>query len=262
MPELPHSPTTAPDSAHAGSALPSEDSLRSLYKMSTTAGVGSQEYVAVNTLAIAAILLGLASALVLLGAVMLVIPALGILCGVAAWWQIRHSGGTQTGRLLAAAGIVLSVVFAAVSGAEAWSQHTQHVEGQKHVAALIDQLSAEIGKPEQTQDWSAAYQLFDERFQQRVPLDAFVNRWKSLQNTLGAIQKLTWNGAMPAFEQEPGTGQTVAVAMVLIDFKQNRPQGRENMIFRKVKEGQWKIEDFPILFPAAQSGGPGARSGG
>jgi hypothetical protein len=230
--------------------------------MSTTAGVGSQDYVAVNTLAIAAILLGLASPLVLLGSVMLVLPALGVICGVAAWWQIRQSSGTQTGRLLAGAGIVLAVVFAALSGAKAWSLHMQHLEGQKQVAALIEQLSAEIQKQDQGQDWSKAYHLFDERFQERVTQAAFAERWKSLQNTLGAIKSLTWNGAMPAFEDQPGTAETIAVAMVRIEFKQNRPETSESMIFRKVKGEQWQIEDFPILFPQnGPPGGPGGSGG-
>lgn len=256
--DAPQSTGTPTDAAPA--ARP--DPLSSLYRMSTTAGVGSQEYVAVNTLAIAALSLGLASALVLLGSVLLIIPALGIIGGVTAWWQIRHSGGTQTGRLAAGAGIILSLVFASIVGARAWSEHKEHVDGQQQVVAMIARLSAEIQKDESALKWKNAYELFDDTFQQRISQDQFAERWQSLQNTLGAIKGLTWNGTMPVFEDQPVTGQTIAVALVLIDFKHDRPQSRESMVFRRSADGTWKIDNFPILFPQeGQNGAPPGASG-
>src|SRR4051812_40853266 len=97
----PASATTAPP-----------DPLRSLHKMSTTAGVGSSEYVAINGMSIAAAICGLASSLSLLDNTLLVIPLAGIFFGIIALRQIASSNETQTGRLLAWSGILLSCAFA------------------------------------------------------------------------------------------------------------------------------------------------------
>ena len=85
------------------------DPLSKLYHMSNTAGVGTQEYVAINPTAVAALILGLASVLALLGSILLVVPAAGIVCGLVAISQIRKSNETQTGLALAACGLVLSI---------------------------------------------------------------------------------------------------------------------------------------------------------
>src|SRR6185436_15279396 len=51
-----------------------DDPLAHLHKMSTTAGLGSQEYVAVNGMAVFALVLGLASGFALFDRLFLVIP--------------------------------------------------------------------------------------------------------------------------------------------------------------------------------------------
>src|SRR5215213_1889000 len=100
----PTDPTTGPTTATlprpAGDDGPdAPDALARLHKMSTTAGITSQEYVAINIPAIIALVLGLASVVALLNVsgVLLVIPLAAIVTAFAALSQIRASNGTQTG---------------------------------------------------------------------------------------------------------------------------------------------------------------------
>ena len=82
-----------------------------LKKMSTTAGVGSQEYVAISPLAIVTVLTGVASVLAFLADVLLVVPLVAVVCGIIAWRQVRSSNGTQTGIGLAALGMLLALLL-------------------------------------------------------------------------------------------------------------------------------------------------------
>ena len=96
----------------AGSGNGEVDPLERLHKMSRTAGVGTQDYVAVNSVSVAAMMLGIASALALLDRTLLIVPLAGVICAIVALRQIVHSGGTQTGRSLAWIGLVLCLLFA------------------------------------------------------------------------------------------------------------------------------------------------------
>src|SRR5436309_10235622 len=84
-----------------------DDLLAHLHKMSTTAGLGTTEYVAINPLAVATVFLGAASALALLDHTLLAIPVLAVVCAIVALRQVIRSGGTQTGRGIAVLGLVL-----------------------------------------------------------------------------------------------------------------------------------------------------------
>src|SRR2546423_11699825 len=101
MSQAPQHSAPATDSAN--------DPLAKLHRMSTTAGVASQQYVAVNTTAVIAALLGVASGLTLFSQLMLVIPVAGIVCAIVAWRQINGSNGTETGKPLAIAVLLLSL---------------------------------------------------------------------------------------------------------------------------------------------------------
>ena len=101
------SASQTPNSSAAVSPSADADPFLQLHKMSTTAGLGSADYVAINGTALAAILLGIVSAFMLLNsAVLLVFPIAGIFCGLLAFRQINHSNGTQTGRVLAGVGLL------------------------------------------------------------------------------------------------------------------------------------------------------------
>src|SRR5438067_1559244 len=75
---------------------PVNDPIAALHKMSTTAGVGTTEYVAINNLAIVAAVLGLVTGLAFFGAPFMLIGVAGILCGIVALKQITDSNGTQS----------------------------------------------------------------------------------------------------------------------------------------------------------------------
>src|SRR5215212_4817149 len=103
-------PQTQTDASHSTSTprAADDDPLAHLHKMSTTAGLGSGDYVAVNGTAVFALLVGLASALALMSEVLLILPLVAIVASVMAWQQIRNSNGTQTGKGLAIAAMVLA----------------------------------------------------------------------------------------------------------------------------------------------------------
>src|SRR3954454_9597425 len=99
--------------------------LASLHKMSTTAGISSQEYVAINIPSIIAPVLGVASVVAVLNPILLVVPLAAIVTAVAALRQIRESNGTQTGRAFAWLGIVLSLAIGGVVFAPAGADQLQ-----------------------------------------------------------------------------------------------------------------------------------------
>src|SRR5436309_9385705 len=96
-----------------------DDPLSHLHKMSTTAGLGSTDYVAVNGIAVTTIFMGLASSLALLDITLLAIPVATVVLAIVALRQIANSNGTQTGRALAWGGMVLAMLFVASIGGRA-----------------------------------------------------------------------------------------------------------------------------------------------
>src|SRR5207249_5999139 len=101
---------TQTDPSQTPPQTPADDEpLAHLHKMSTTAGLGSGDYVAVNGTAVFALMLGVASALALMTEVLLIIPLVCVIASVIAWGQIRHSNGTQTGKRLVIAALVLGL---------------------------------------------------------------------------------------------------------------------------------------------------------
>src|SRR5436190_20115121 len=91
-------PTQTPPAAPPAAAAAGDDHLAHLHKMTTTAGLGSSDYVAVNGTAVFALLVGVASALALMSEVLLILPLVAIVAAFVALSQIRHSNGTQTGK--------------------------------------------------------------------------------------------------------------------------------------------------------------------
>src|SRR5688572_29608213 len=84
-----------------------DESIKKLFHMSRTAGVGMADYAAVNGFAVGSIVLGLASSLTAIfhEPFLMILPALGLALGLLAYFQVRNSNGTQTGKLVAIGGI-------------------------------------------------------------------------------------------------------------------------------------------------------------
>jgi hypothetical protein len=120
-----------------------DDPLAHLHKMSTTAGLGTTDYVAVNGMSIVALILGVASSLSLFANELLVIPIVAVVLAIVAFFQIRDSNGTQTGKGLAAVGLVCALAFVGLVGGRLMFQ----IIGNRSDEQAIDQLIAQLDQP-------------------------------------------------------------------------------------------------------------------
>jgi hypothetical protein len=265
-------PAAASDVVAAQAAAPLDyDPLSRLKKMSTTAGVGTGDYVAINPVAVAASLLGLASVAVLLSDILLVIPLAGVVCAVIAWRQVRNSNGTQTGAGLAVAGLVLSLLLGGgVFGSRmviAWTRHNDE--------ALMASVAGQLGQELANQRYDEAFDRFGPRFRDRIgrmkfpgseqdwanltPADReqrarknFGEAFEGLRQTwdVGGIRGLEWNRQVIYPEDAAEAGLQVAWVGILPEFERPiKTKPRWQLKFVK-EDGKWVIEDFPDIFPA------------
>lgn len=223
------------------------DPLASLHKMSTTAGITSQEYVAINIPSILALLVGLASVLAVLTPILLIVPVAGIITGFVALSQIRASNGTQTGRGFAWLGILLSLGIGAFVLVAAVVERSRTAADRGEIVQQIQQLGRHVAAKEYDQ----AYAMFSDRFRARVDRARFDAVWDQLHafQGFGKMQGMQWNQTHILFEEDAGSGTRVATAYAWVMFEktgQERP--RHPVMFRKVGD-KWVIEDAPQMFP-------------
>jgi hypothetical protein len=212
-----------------------------LHKMSTTAGVTNQEYVAVNPLAVVAALLGVASGLSFFGWLLMVIPIAGIIFAIVAIRQIADSNGTQTGRGLAIVGLALCLLCAAGMMVQRYLEAAAVRNDEQAIAAAMSQTGRLIGG----RDYKSAYAQFDDDFQQRFPYEQFQRTWETVQSSyVGKVEKMEWNGVRPVFQS--AAGSTVATAVGRIKF-QNAEEERYELMMRKVGN-KWLINALPAFF--------------
>ena len=228
------------------------DPFSNLHKMSITAGLGSGDYVAINGMAIASILLGIASAVVLFNnAIFLALPVLGAVAGIWAWVQISKSNGTQTGREIAAIGLLLSMGFGGFFGAKTiYGSYRNHTDEDQIVANV-----QKLGDLVKAGDYDDAYSLFDDRFKKQFPKPVFESTWRRVLASpiFGSLQSITWNHLL-VFDVDPVDETPTASGMMLM--KANPPEPyRLNMGFRNV-EGAWLIDQVPTLFAADAAAAP------
>ena len=229
------------------SASPSSDApdpIAGLHKMSTTAGVGSQDYVAINNSAIVSIILGLCTALAFLGIPFLMVGAAGIVFGIIALVQIRHSNGTQGGTGLAILGILLSLAIAGSVAAANIIDWTHRREDQADVNKVLNDLGQYIA----TDQYDKAYQLFTPEFQSVFKPQVFRDQLQGYQQYFGKIESMTSNEVfqfLPTAEGQP-TAQTQAI----VRFQQattqttqptgsREPRRVPTALFKQ--DGQWRI---------------------
>jgi hypothetical protein len=220
------------------------DPLASLYKMSRTAGLGSQEYVAVNTTAVAALLLGFASSLAMVANLLLIIPLATLIIAIIAIVQIRRSAGTQTGKGLALMGLLLAGGFVLFVGGRAVMHAREARREEAAIIALIDQF----GKYLSQGNYDAAWAQFSARFHERVKKDDFVALWTRYQadDVFGKIQSMRWNGIL---EVEPQADTRIGKCVIVIDLPHIQAQDRELTSFRWSDDQGWQIDDIPKYFP-------------
>ena len=242
MPDLDSQPRSE---ATPGDEAP--DALSGLYHMSNTAGAGTQDYVAINPIAIWAVVFGVASALVVLSNVLLAIPLVGAACGIVALVQIRSSNGTQTGRALAVIGLLLSLAlgggklgYVALSGFRTSADENR-----------IGELMHEMGQQVVDGKYDAAYEKFTDEFRQRVSLGEFEQGFKAFNNVagLGKLRSIEWNHQVIGMEEKPDTDVTEAYAMGLFSYEKGQEPRRVIMQYRK-SGGVWRPDAIESIFPA------------
>jgi hypothetical protein len=244
MPEV-NPPTAGAEVAGPPSDTP--DPLARLYHMSTTAGVGTQEYVAINPTAVASLILGFGSILVLLSSMLLVIPLAGLVCGIIAAAQVRKSNGTQTGMVLAVGGTLLCLGFGGGRAGYQMVRHFHTSADERQIAQLMEKLGGEI----KAGHYEQAYAMFGERFHNRVTLATFADAFKKFHDLqdVGELQSVQWNGEPMLFEDQPGSDITVASGMGMFKFHDSPTTARSTVTFERI-DGKWQINDLPELFPS------------
>lgn len=91
-----------------------------------TVGDDALVYRPVNKLAIASLILGMASITSFFDTTLAMIPALGMACGLLGWWKVQREPDEYAGGQLALVGIVLSIVFWA--GGWSWLSYVYMTE--------------------------------------------------------------------------------------------------------------------------------------
>ena len=241
--------TTSPQTNPADPAI--DDPLAKLHKMSTTAGVASQQYVAINTAAVLAASLGAASALSIFASLLLIIPAAGVIVSIVAWRQIANSNGTETGKPLALIGLALSLLLGGGVLARDLKEAAHDRANARQMDASVQQLATAL----KAGNYEAAYRLFTPTFCSRVSREQFEKRWVEVQgpNYYGPLQSLTWNGVLPQYEVIEGGAARLGVIYVAIRF--GNSEGRFTFAFRQDTGGSdWQIYSIPEVFPMERTG--------
>jgi hypothetical protein len=226
--------------------------------MSRTAGVGMQDYAAVNNLAVTAAVLGLASFLAVTLRdlkLLALIPLAAVTFGLIGLIQVSRSNRTQTGGLLAIAGLTLGVgcggylVYSSVNTLRQMDRHRAEVRQvlEQFAALTVDRK------------FDAAYALFSRRFQERISRDTFDTTLDRMQS--GAFYGLKMTGGEAGqrvlVERDGTTGQLRAVGLFTAQLKATTdlpgapPFFEESVNFVREPEG-WRIESMPTFFPVEQ----------
>jgi hypothetical protein len=239
--------TTTP---HAAGGAADDDPLSHLHKMSTTAGLGSGEYVAVNGAAVFALLLGLASALTLLEEVLLVIPLTAIIVGVIAWRQINQSNGTQTGKGLLAIALLCALGFGGFVVAKETTRGFRTREDRE----AINRTVIEFGDKVKAGDLTGAYHMFSERFHQAVDAERFNQQMKLVRESeiFGKVKDTQWNG-LADFQSDPQTGNRYAITKLKMNFDKTTMPVEIDVTLRK-EGARWVFEGMPTFFPPPSQG--------
>lgn len=260
----PNAVSNAAPQAAATADTRQDPAMRNLYKMSRTAGVGLGDYAAVNVFAVVGIILALASVLVLIFAdatALLLIPLGAIVLSLIALFQIQHSNGTQTGRVLAILGVVIALGLGGTNVFGRVAQAARDREDKAQLAALVKQFH-ELTTGGKTRD---AYELFDSRFREKVQPETFERTIGQHMGFVGGARVTDLKvGERVVFETDAnGVRFATALLMLHIEPPASAPAGtkpldvEEPAEFHKVDD-QWKFRIITNWFGgAAQGSGQG-----
>jgi hypothetical protein len=226
----------------------SADALSHLAKMSGTGSAfGQADYVAINPVAIAALVFAMVSLLSLLFTFFLIAAAVGVFTGLLALRQISQSNGTQSGRLFAIGGLLVSLLVGGGVGAqEAMEWQTTRAQSQQ-CAELLARFGAEL----RAEHYQGAYDtLTTDAFRQRVDLARFMGIFQQLQSipSYGKIESIEWRGQPMSFAPVADSDAKTATTMARMKFEKFPEPMPEGMIMTN-KSGSWQIDNIPRLFP-------------
>jgi hypothetical protein len=226
-----------------------QDPLASLHKMSMTAGLGSQDYVAINNLAIGAVVLGLLGVLALVWPLVLISSAAGVICAILAWVQIHNSNGTQSGRLIVVLALLFGLGIGGFVAARSIGGELEDRNDQQAIGQLIEKFSGFLA----ARQYDRAYLLCSDEFRQRVTEEKFVDAFETQERLggMGGLKSITWNGADDWFGAE-ANGDRIAVALSLVAYEKMPQPFRQNLSFLKVYDNSgshWEVNDIPSMFP-------------
>jgi hypothetical protein len=177
--------------------------------MSTTAGVGSQDYVAINNAAIVSVILGLSTFLAFMGLPFLILGAAGIVFGIIALVQIRHSNGTQGGTGLAVLGILLSLGIAGTVSAISSMEYLATRENERAIDGVLKQMGDHLA----ANRYDKAWEHFSPDFQANWNANLFRDHLTAIERYLGEIEGMSSNGVFQFVTTTEGieTAQTQVV---------------------------------------------------
>lgn len=245
--ELQSEPSVASTEPTAGELAHGTEALSHLAKMSGTGSTfGATDYVAIHPAAVAALIIAFASALSLLVSLFLFLAVISIACALFAIYKIRNSNGTQSGYGLAIGGILVSLVIGAVVGARETREWMTVRDETNAAAAEI----ARFGQELHAGNYDNAYDgMLTEDFRSRLDRVTFRRTFEDLQQlpNVGQIESMEWNQE-PMLIQTMADGDIRLTSMALLHCKNLQTPGHEYIVVNN-KEGTWKIDGLPHLFP-------------
>lgn len=236
----------------AGDMSAGTEHLTHLPKMSPTAGVATQEYVAINLAAVASLLLGMASILAFIYEALFVIALAGFGAALLALRQIGHSNGTQAGRGIAMTGLFLATSIGSFVGA---SDTFGRLARAADCAAISHDCEL-LGQDMRDRTFDAAYDLFSMRFKSQVSRLEFVATLKGNQDSLarsastgglGPVISAEWSG-VAQFVVDTDAGTYTANTEIIFDYTHIGSEVPLSAVFRKAGNA-WTIDSIPSLFP-------------
>lgn len=240
-----------------------DPAMKALYRMSRTAGVGLQDYAAVNVLAVVGLLLGLAGVLLVLvagSAFALAVPLIAAVLSTVGLVQIRRSNGTETGQWIALGGLLLSLGIIGVSVTTYLRQRSTENAYKAELRQLVERFR---GSTATTQASGDAYMLFDARFRETVKPETFTRTVQPrMTGFFGPGKSVTRAdiGDLVVFETDPATGVIRATTLLVLFGEGTFPDGsalryEEPVEFRRGLDG-WKFYNIPGWFSAAKPAAP------
>lgn len=227
------------------------DPLAGLFHMSTTAGAGTQDYVAINPVAICSVFFGIASVLVVMSNVLFAIPAVALACSILALIQIRSSNGTQTGKGLAATGLALALLLG--GGKLGYDLYVQlHVSADERA---IGQAIHDFGQDIVHQNYEAAYNRFNDVFRNRVSLAEFKHTFEEASDLpgIGRLQSIEWNHQAVDLVPRPDSNIVDGYAMAYFNYS-GLPEPRRMVMAMEKSNGVWRPEAIESMFPVKKKG--------